>query len=162
MPCAPAVSSSSSPPSAAAFVQVCPQEAWAAGEEEGLRAACTGLSQEAEDNQGERATAARCCAVCQVGRQLTPVCACCCRLLQHLESKAEQRNPDEFYFAMEKAKTKDGMHIQRQVAAASCKSCQAGSSVHKPAAWLCAEEPSAVDPCAGSHKPTSTLKRSCC
>jgi hypothetical protein len=34
-------------------------------------------------------------------------------LLQHLESKAEQRNPDEFYFAMEKAKTKDGVHIQR-------------------------------------------------
>jgi U3 small nucleolar RNA-associated protein 11 len=35
---------------------------------------------------------------------------------QHLESKAEQRNPDEFYFAMEKAKTKDGVHIQRQAA----------------------------------------------
>lgn len=34
-------------------------------------------------------------------------------MLQHLESKAEQRNPDEFYFAMEKAKTKDGVHIQR-------------------------------------------------
>jgi hypothetical protein len=32
-----------------------------------------------------------------------------------LESKAEQRNPDEFYFAMENAKTKDGVHIQRQV-----------------------------------------------
>lgn len=36
-------------------------------------------------------------------------------VLQHLESKAEQRNPDEFYFAMEKAKTKDGVHIQRCV-----------------------------------------------
>jgi hypothetical protein len=34
-------------------------------------------------------------------------------LLQHLQSKAEQRNPDEFYFAMEKAQTKDGVHIQR-------------------------------------------------
>lgn len=36
-------------------------------------------------------------------------------LLQHLESKAEQRNPDEFYFAMENAKTKDGVHIRRCV-----------------------------------------------
>jgi hypothetical protein len=36
-----------------------------------------------------------------------------CILLQHLQSKAEQRNPDEFYFAMEKAQTKDGVHIQR-------------------------------------------------
>lgn len=39
-------------------------------------------------------------------------------LLQHLQSKAEQRNPDEFYFAMEKAQTKDGVHIQRYVLSA--------------------------------------------
>jgi U3 small nucleolar RNA-associated protein 11 len=31
--------------------------------------------------------------------------------LQHLQKKAEERNPDEFYFAMEKARTKDGVHI---------------------------------------------------
>jgi hypothetical protein len=36
-------------------------------------------------------------------------------LLQVLEGKAEERNPDEFYFAMENAQTKDGVHIQRCV-----------------------------------------------
>jgi hypothetical protein len=46
-------------------------------------------------------------------RHLDLTCSCLC--VQHLESKAEQRNPDEFYFAMENAKTKDGVHIQRQV-----------------------------------------------
>lgn len=98
------------------------------------------------------------CRLPQVGRRLTRVC-----LLppaQHLESKAEQRNPDEFYFAMEKAKTKDGVHIQRQVAAPSWQQCAKLAAV--TAALLCAEEPFPADPCAGPHKPTSTLKRSCC
>ena len=31
--------------------------------------------------------------------------------LQTLRRKAEERNPDEFYFAMEKARTKDGVHV---------------------------------------------------
>lgn len=39
------------------------------------------------------------------------------KTIKHLESKAEQRNPDEFYFAMEKAQTKDGVHIQRSTQA---------------------------------------------
>jgi U3 small nucleolar RNA-associated protein 11 len=30
---------------------------------------------------------------------------------QDLLRKAEERNPDEFYFAMEKARTKDGVHV---------------------------------------------------
>jgi U3 small nucleolar RNA-associated protein 11 len=30
--------------------------------------------------------------------------------IQNLRRKAEERNPDEFYFAMEKARTKDGVH----------------------------------------------------
>lgn len=34
-------------------------------------------------------------------------------VLQHLQNKAEERNPDEFYFAMESARTKDGVHIAR-------------------------------------------------
>lgn len=33
--------------------------------------------------------------------------------MQHLKQKAEERNPDEFYFAMEKTKTKNGVHIAR-------------------------------------------------
>jgi hypothetical protein len=48
---------------------------------------------------------------CTKSYVLTFMLLCC--LLQHLQSKAEQRNPDEFYFAMEKAQTKDGVHIQR-------------------------------------------------
>lgn len=32
---------------------------------------------------------------------------------QTLKRKAEERNPDEFYFAMENAKTKDGVHDGR-------------------------------------------------
>lgn len=39
------------------------------------------------------------------------------KTIKHLQSKAEQRNPDEFYFAMEKAQTKDGVHIQRSTEA---------------------------------------------
>lgn len=31
--------------------------------------------------------------------------------LQVLRQKAEERNPDEFYFAMEKARTRNGVHI---------------------------------------------------
>jgi len=32
---------------------------------------------------------------------------------QRLKRKAEERNPDEFYFAMEKARTKNGVHDGR-------------------------------------------------
>lgn len=32
-------------------------------------------------------------------------------LMQNLKRKAEERNPDEFYFAMEKARTKQGVHV---------------------------------------------------
>mmetsp|Transcript_17022 Transcript_17022/g.47538 ORF Transcript_17022/g.47538 Transcript_17022/m.47538 type:complete len:254 (-) Transcript_17022:53-814(-) len=35
------------------------------------------------------------------------------KAIQALRRKAEERNPDEFYFAMEKAKTKDGVHDGR-------------------------------------------------
>ncbi|KXZ49284.1 hypothetical protein GPECTOR_22g878 [Gonium pectorale] len=35
------------------------------------------------------------------------------KTLKALRRKAEERNPDEFYFAMEKAKTKDGVHDGR-------------------------------------------------
>lgn len=34
-------------------------------------------------------------------------------LLQALKRKAEERNPDEFYFAMEKARTVEGVHDGR-------------------------------------------------
>jgi U3 small nucleolar RNA-associated protein 11 len=34
---------------------------------------------------------------------------------QRLKRKAEERNPDEFYFAMEKARTKNGIHDGRLV-----------------------------------------------
>lgn len=33
------------------------------------------------------------------------------KTLQVLRRKAEERNPDEFYFAMQNAKTKDGVHV---------------------------------------------------
>lgn len=36
-------------------------------------------------------------------------------LEQSLRQKAAFRNPDEFYFAMEKARTRDGVHIARRV-----------------------------------------------
>lgn len=36
-------------------------------------------------------------------RRISPV--------QLLRQKAEERNPDEFYFAMEKARTRDGVHV---------------------------------------------------
>lgn len=32
------------------------------------------------------------------------------KTLKHLQELAEQRNPDEFYFAMQNSKTKDGVH----------------------------------------------------
>lgn len=35
--------------------------------------------------------------------------------VQSLRRKADERNPDEFYFAMEKKKTKDGVHDGRCV-----------------------------------------------
>ena len=31
--------------------------------------------------------------------------------MQNLKRKAEERNPDEFYFAMEKSRTKEGVHV---------------------------------------------------
>ena len=34
---------------------------------------------------------------------------------QLLQRKAEERNPDEFYFAMEKSRTKEGVHDARCV-----------------------------------------------
>lgn len=37
--------------------------------------------------------------------------------IQSLRRKAEERNPDEFYFGMEKAQTRDGVHIQRSTEA---------------------------------------------
>lgn len=33
------------------------------------------------------------------------------RQAQALQRKAEERNPDEFYFAMETARTKEGVHV---------------------------------------------------
>jgi hypothetical protein len=38
-------------------------------------------------------------------------------VLQQLRRKAEERNPDEFYFGMEKARTADGVHVQRSTEA---------------------------------------------
>lgn len=35
------------------------------------------------------------------------------RVVQHLAGKAAERNPDEFYFAMEKQRTVDGVHQGR-------------------------------------------------
>lgn len=38
-------------------------------------------------------------------------------MLQILRQKAEEKNPDEFYFAMEKARTKNGVHLAGQIEA---------------------------------------------
>ena len=35
------------------------------------------------------------------------------RALRSLQRKAEERNPDEFYFAMQKARTRGGVHVKR-------------------------------------------------
>lgn len=37
--------------------------------------------------------------------------------IKQLRRKAEERNPDEFYFGMEKAQTADGVHVQRSTEA---------------------------------------------
>ncbi len=34
-------------------------------------------------------------------------------LLQNLQQKADERNPDEFYFAMERSQTRGGVHKAR-------------------------------------------------
>ena len=52
-----------------------------------------------------------------------------CPWLQNLRRKAEQRNPDEFYFAMERKGTKGGIHSGRYGnigprGAALCTMCQ--------------------------------------
>ena len=54
------------------------------------------------------------------------LCACVGRVpalpVQTLKRKAEERNPDEFYFAMENARTKNGVHDGR------CGPCRAVAS----------------------------------
>jgi len=40
-----------------------------------------------------------------------------------LRNKAALRNPDEFYFAMEKARTKDGVHVARCAPQERCCRC---------------------------------------
>lgn len=42
------------------------------------------------------------------------------KALKSLKRKAEERNPDEFYFAMENAATNRGVHIERWVGGCSC------------------------------------------
>lgn len=63
--------------------------------------------------------ASRLCCYSHVLNHARPVCltgsllpTAPCPFLQHLRRKAEERNPDEFYFGMEKARTKDGVHVQ--------------------------------------------------
>lgn len=41
--------------------------------------------------------------------------------LRRLRRKAEERNPDEFYFAMESARTRGGVHVKRRAVKACCK-----------------------------------------
>ena len=40
--------------------------------------------------------------------------------VQRLKRKADDRNPDEFYFAMQRTQTKDGVHIVPCALAADC------------------------------------------
>ena len=35
------------------------------------------------------------------------------KALEALQRKAEERNPDEFYFGMEHARTRGGVHVKR-------------------------------------------------
>ncbi len=60
---------------------------------------------------------------------------------QTLRRKAEERNPDEFYFAMEKARTKDGVHDGRWVHAWSSVwrrngAHECGLGRHRGGLWL--------------------------
>jgi len=51
---------------------------------------------------------------------------------QHLKRKAEERNPDEFYFAMEKARTKNGVQNGRCVCVCVCVCvCMCAQGVHR-------------------------------
>ena len=48
---------------------------------------------------------------------------------QNLKRKAEERNPDEFYFAMEKARTKGGVHWHIVVTSQTC--CATPPATHQ-------------------------------
>lgn len=53
-----------------------------------------------------------------VSRAVTPASACLSPATpQALRRKAEERNPDEFYFAMERSETRDGVHVARSTEA---------------------------------------------
>jgi hypothetical protein len=68
-----------------------------------------------------------------------------------LRNKAALRNPDEFYFAMEKARTKDGVHLARCACVASCRAC-----FDRPRLGL-----TRADAAAAPRLRASILRRSC-
>ncbi len=59
----------------------------------------------------------RSCSAAAAPGPVSPAAALPTAFLQQLRRKAEERNPDEFYFAMEKARTADGVHVARSTEA---------------------------------------------
>ena len=57
------------------------------------------------------------CSAAAAPGPVSPAAALPTAFLQQLRRKAEERNPDEFYFAMEKARTADGVHVARSTEA---------------------------------------------
>jgi hypothetical protein len=56
-------------------------------------------------------------------------------LLQSLRRKAEERNPDEFYFGMERAETRGGVHVQRSTEANKYSQVGSLSLAHVHSGW---------------------------
>ncbi len=46
------------------------------------------------------------------------------KALEVLQRKAEERNPDEFYFGMEHARTRGGVHVKRSALSTGLRDCQ--------------------------------------
>ncbi len=78
--------------------------------------------------------------------------------LRRLRRKAEERNPDEFYFAMEKARTRGGVHTKRHVAAA-CTGVALAPGQHLASFTGAASDGRRWG--AAPPRPTSTRRRSC-
>lgn len=81
--------------------------------------------------------------------------------------QAEERNPDEFYFAMETARTRNGVHIARcaRPAAAGMRHCPLDSTTARPLPTPLpaplAHAPPPLATRAEAPRPTTSRRRSC-
>ena len=86
--------------------------------------------------------------------------------LRRLRRKAEERNPDEFYFAMQGAQTRQGVHAKRCAAVTPCATpCLYRCLLHVAVVFVCSQSQAAahllVCFCAARRRQISTPRRSC-